>query len=223
MGIVVGAAGGAGCVATTGPGSRGQSLADHKGNVSLVFTNASPAKMCALRMTFEDDKDFGDNWLPAEGLASGKSITFKVQPGKYKATWNTCKPAGSEQPYYAGTLTQELAFEVGDATQLFAYVADTVAPTSRAAPVDFHKLVKFAGQTVGGRAIEDQIAAAPAPAVPNELAVKDGKKPARSSMSEFVDRKPARKGTAVSKRAPIKASLKRSHDVATESVGYGTR
>lgn len=225
-GLVAGVvAGSLGCGAMTGPGSRGQTLDQHRGSIALVFANASPQKMCALRMAFDEAESFGDNWLPAEGLPTGKSITFHVKPGTYKATWNTCLPRTDAEPYYAGTLTQELAFEVGEATQLFAFVADTVAPTSRAAPEDFHTLVKFAGQRVGGRSTP-QVASTPAPTVPNELTTA-ADPPKRTSMREFVDRdakrRSTRKGTPVSKRTAGKASLQRQHDLSSASVGYKVR
>jgi hypothetical protein len=34
-----------------------------------------------------------------------------MKPGKYKATWNTCKTAVAK-PYYAGTLFREHAFQI---------------------------------------------------------------------------------------------------------------
>src|SRR5688500_481376 len=87
-----------GCAAGAG-GARGSTHAQHAGSVQVIFTNATPDKMCDLHMSFEDQKDMGDNWLPEEGLASGKSVEFKVKPGKYQATWATCK--NGDKPYYA--------------------------------------------------------------------------------------------------------------------------
>src|SRR5262245_49878965 len=130
-------------------GAGGETRAKYSGGVPLVFTNATPQTMCELHMSFEVDPKFGDNWLPRGGLPSGQSIELKVQPGKYKATWNTCKKA-SDKLYYAGTLIGETAFFVNDQTQLFTYVADNVAPTKRAPPRDFFTMVKFSGQPICG-------------------------------------------------------------------------
>jgi hypothetical protein len=135
-----------GCVSAAAREPRGATKLEMAGNVSLVFTNASPDPVCELSIAPDSRDDYGDNWLPPEGLASGKSADFKVKPGKYKAVWSTCR--APNKPYYAGTMWREMAVDVADATQLFAYVASNVAPTSRAAPRDFHKLVRFAGQAI---------------------------------------------------------------------------
>jgi hypothetical protein len=128
--------------------SRGATRKQYAGDLQLVFTNASPAQMCELRMSFDDTDAFGDNWLPKGGLASGKSIDFHVQPGKYKAMWSTCKDEPSSG-FFAATLIQEMAITVDQETQLFAYVADTVAPTKRAAVLSRdYRIVRFQGQAI---------------------------------------------------------------------------
>ncbi|MCW5805682.1 MAG: hypothetical protein KIT31_25150 [Deltaproteobacteria bacterium] len=134
-----------GCVSAV-QAPRGGTMREMAGGVSLVFTNASPEAMCELSLAPDDRDDYGDNWLPAGGLPSGKSADFKVKPGRYKAMWTTCR--APNKPYYAGTLWRETSVEVTDATQLFAYVASNISPTSRAAPRDFHKLVRFTGQAI---------------------------------------------------------------------------
>src|SRR5688572_4437775 len=134
MALLVGCAGGAG-------GSRGVTHREHLGSIQVVFTNATPDRMCELRMSFEDQKQMGDNWLPEDGLPSGKSIEFKVRHGTYQATWATCKDG--DKPYHAGTLIGELAIGIDQQTQLFAYTADVVVPTKRAAVLTRdYKIVK---------------------------------------------------------------------------------
>src|SRR4051812_41582373 len=99
-----------GCAGSLGHESRGVTRSQLAGPTSLVFTNATSATMCSLRIQQEGSKQYGDNWLPAGGLPSGKSIDLKVKPGTYMATWNTCKH--SHQPYFAATLTGENAFSI---------------------------------------------------------------------------------------------------------------
>jgi hypothetical protein len=210
--------------------SRGVTRGELAGKLDLVFTNASPATMCGLHMSYDDNGQFGDNWLPAGGLPTGKSIAFKVKPGRYKATWNTCKPVGAKA-YYAATLTQETAFMVTEATQLFAFVADTVAPTQRAAMLDFHKLVKFSGQPIEPLGARTAIAAiSPTPAAPPVAAPEPVvEEPApvlpKVDLSAFIDQKLVRqlKAKQKGKRVTAKASLKRAHDITTARVGYMER
>jgi hypothetical protein len=206
-----------GCGAYATHDSRGITAKEYAGTTAIVFTNASPDPMCGLFMTQDGNGKYGDNWLPGQ-LPTGKSVEFKIKPGKYKATWNTCKQG--EKPYYAGTLTHDTSFELKEATQLFAFVADTVAPTQRAAPKDFHKLVKFPGQEVGGN---PQLASRPAPAVPTEPAEEQPKTSPKAApkadMGAFIDYKAARKNMAGKHMKP-KASLKRAHDVSSARVGY---
>jgi len=194
----------------------GETRAKYHGGVPLVFTNATPQTMCELHMSFDIDPKFGDNWLAKGGLASGQSIEFKVQPGKYKATWNTCKKA-SDARYYAGTLIGETGFFVNEQTQLFTYVADNVAPTKRAAPRDYFTMVKFSGQPIGG---PPEIAAPPPVVVaPDHVAKADPKKPATDKLDtrDLIDRK-----ARVSKKK-IKPSLGRGHDLADSKVMYRQR
>ena len=209
-----------GCGSMMPTESRGVMRKQLAGTSSVVFTNASPDKMCGLYMSNDRNGKFGDNWLPREGLASGKSIEVKVKPGKYQATWNTCKTIG--KPYFAATLTQETAFAVGEPTQLFAFVADTVAPTKRAAVRDFHKMIKFQGQAIGPYNAQQQhvvlVASPAAPAEPEVEAVVT-----RVDLSAFCEKQPARKTTATASKGPIKASLKRTHDITSDRVGYAER
>jgi hypothetical protein len=100
-------------------------------------------------MAYDEKRDMGDNWLPEGGLPSGKSVEFKIRPGKYQATWSTCRDG--DATYYAGTLIADTSIEVdGQQTQLFAYIADNVAPTKRAPVLTRdYKIVKFSGQPIG--------------------------------------------------------------------------
>jgi hypothetical protein len=211
-----------GCSTFLAHESRGKTRKEHAGNMTLVFTNATSQPMCGLHIAFDHSDVFGDNWLPREGLPSGKSIELQVKPGKYKATWNTCKQG--TQPYFAGTLTAETSFNVSEATQLFAFVADKVAPTKRALPRDFHKLVKFAGQEIAplGAQPASTIAEAPneKPAATPETAAPA---PAKVDMSAFIDHQAARKNMASKTAVKPKASLKRVHDVVNAKAGYVQR
>ena len=85
-------------------------------------------------MSSDAQPDYGDNWLPERGLASGASLKLNVRPGTYKAMWSTC-PTGAKDGYYAATLWHETAVEISDNyTQLYAYVAehaDWSAPVTR--------------------------------------------------------------------------------------------
>jgi hypothetical protein len=210
------------CAAGAG-GSRGVTHREHMGSVQVIFTNATPERMCELHMTFDEQRDMGDNWLPAGGLASGKSAEFRIKPGTYQATWSTCKDG--DKPYYAGTLIGDTSIDVGQQTQLFTYVADTVAPTKRAPVMGRdYQVVKFSGQAIGA------IAAAPAAkrdafaAVERELG--RGKAPLAAEPAKFepfsakdmIDPKAKKK-----KRAAVRPSLDRKHDVAASNVRYRTR
>lgn len=203
-----------GCASMMSDDARFETRNQHAGTVPLAFTNASPDRMCGLYMTQEGGK-FGDNWLPVEGLPVGKSLEVKVKPGKYRATWNTCKQGS--KPQYAGTLTMETSFDVKDQTQLFAYVADTVAPTKRAAPRDFYKMIKFPGQEVGLQVAQQQETSEPAPE-PAKMQKPD--KADKPDMGAFIDYKAAYKNTHGKVLKPAKASLKRTHDVSSARVGY---
>jgi hypothetical protein len=218
--VIAGAA--AGCQTSTGgPGARGATMREYAGSISVVFSNATPDTMCNLQMSFEDADKFGDNWLPAGGVPSGKSIEFKVEPGKYKATWNTCK--NGDKPYYAATLTGELAMEIKEDAQLLAYIADTVAPTKRAALVDFHAMVKFQGQAIDpnpGRVQPVERVAPSTEAVAKEEAPVEPAKPTFDA--SYIDT-PKAKGKTATKKKTVKPSLSREHDVTRQAVRMKSR
>src|SRR5215203_4397360 len=71
--------------------SHGATAKQYAGTVDVVMVNATPEKMCGLYMSYDNDVEYGDNWLPESGLPVGKSVAFKVKPGTYKAKWNSCK------------------------------------------------------------------------------------------------------------------------------------
>lgn len=220
-----------GCAAGAG-GPRGVTYAEHRGHVPLVVTNATPQRMCELHMSFEDQTSMGDNWLSDNGLATGKSLEFKVKPGKYQATWNTCKD-GEKKHYFAGTLIGDTGIEVGQQTQLFIYVADTVAPTKRAAVLSRdYKIVHFTGQPVGPidrsapaatpkvdafAKVEAQLARGKNAAPPAKKA--DEPKFEAFSAKDLVDPKVKRSA----KRTKMKPALSRKHDIAQAAVKYRTR
>jgi hypothetical protein len=138
-----------GCVSATGSSEgRGTTRARYAGAVPVTFTNATPARMCGLYMTEDAEDDYGDNWLPEAGLPTGGSLELRMKPGKYKARWDTC-PERAGKPFYAATLWRESAVVVQRETQLYAFIADAVAPTKRA-PVKGrdHNIVRFPGQPV---------------------------------------------------------------------------
>jgi len=191
-------------------GSRGVTRAEYRGGVKVMFTNASPVTMCELRMSSDAQPEYGDNWLPERGVASGSSIELHVAPGTYKAMWSTC-PSGKDG-YYAATLWHETAVAISGDVQLYAYVADGVAPTKHAAllGVDY-TVVRFEGQAIGpiARAIQHpeaqpEVADAPSPA-------------AKLNAAAFVD------PVAAKQRHHVRPSLSRSHDVANDSVAYHAR
>ncbi len=195
-----------------GTTNHGVTRAELAGTASVVFTNATPEPICNMQIQHDGARAFGDNWLPAE-LPSGSSIDLRVQPGTYMATWNTCKRDG--KPYHAGTLVGQNAFTVKDGkdmVQLFAYVADTVAPTKRAAPRDFHTMVKFPGQICDG-----QVAAIDSTSRPKEQKTVAAADP--HDMSEFIDTK----ATKTKRKTPMKASLDRKHDLGDRRVGFAVR
>lgn len=218
------------CAAGAG-GSRGVTHREHMGTVQVIFTNATPERMCELHMTFDEQRDMGDNWLPAGGLASGKSAEFRVKAGKYQATWSTCKDG--DKPYYAGTLIGDTSIDVGQQTQLFTYVADTVAPTKRAPVLGRdYQVVKFSGQPVGAIAQtspavqRDRFAA-----VERELGRGNATlaaEPAKFvpfSAKDMIDpkEKAAKAKTKKSKRAAVRPSLDRKRDVASSAPSYRAR
>lgn len=206
-------------------GSRGLTRAEYQGGLKVVFTNASPVKMCELRMSSDAQPDYGDNWLPAGGVASGESIQFRVRPGTYKAMWSTC-PTGSKDGYYAATLWHDTAVEVSGDVQLYAYVAETLAPTKRAPlrGVDY-TVVRFQGQAIGpiadatahpGRQ-QPEVAAAPAHPVSDEARPR-----ATFGAAAFVDPAAARKSRSA--KYVKRASLRRTHDLTgDDSIAYHSR
>jgi hypothetical protein len=208
------AASAAGCMAEVGAGTHGVTAQQYAGSVSVVFTNATPATMCNLSMTEDGDKAYGDNWLPGK-LESGKSIELKVRPGRYKATWNTC--SHGDAPYFAGTLFRERAFDVKDATQLFAYIPDGVAPTKRAAVAAYHAMVRFEGQVI--TTTTGQVAEAPeVVAKPAVVAAVQPKDDGKFDAKDFVDAK------AAAKKPKMRPSLVRKHDMANDAqVSYKAR
>jgi hypothetical protein len=214
---------GCGSTMSTGGGAR-----EYSGELALVFTNASPDALCRLHMSAADADGYGDNWLPAQGLPSGKSIEFRVKRGTYKARWESCiKDKGI--PRLAATLTRDAAFTIDQETQLYAYIADTVSPTSRAAMLDrTYKKVRFQGQSVGPSA--QASAQTPEPAPEPDIGpgsgpatkpgpTKPGKpQTANASFDGFVDRS-ARKPKGKASKGPA-PSLRRTHDLANSRAGY---
>jgi hypothetical protein len=139
-----------GCVSSSlSSEAQGTTRARYAGAVPVMFTNATPARMCGLYMTDDREDDYGDNWLPEAGVPSGGSVQFRIRPGKYKARWDTCRETPT-RPYFAATLWREAAVNVGQReTQLYAYVADSVAPTKRARAMGRdHNVVRFPGQPI---------------------------------------------------------------------------
>src|SRR5690349_8472554 len=93
----------AGCM--TAAESHGTTAKQYQGTVDVVIVNATPEKMCGLYMSYDNEADYGDNWLPAQGLEVGKSMQFKVKAGTYKAKWNSCKDmADAPTANYSATL-----------------------------------------------------------------------------------------------------------------------
>ncbi|MGE0548768.1 MAG: hypothetical protein AB7O24_11975 [Kofleriaceae bacterium] len=215
--------------ASTSASMRGATYREHGGPVQVVFTNATAEAMCGFYMSFKDADQYGDNWLPEAGLSSGKSIEFRVKPGTYKARWESCSATGGI-PHFAATLSHDSAFAIDQETQLFAYVADKVAPTKRAPILDrTYKKVTFQGQAI--EPIESSSrsstahrvsTSAPEPAVEQ---ISESPSPAPSaSFDSFVD--PSAKRAAKAKQAKRKAvrpSLRRSHDLASSRVDYRVR
>jgi hypothetical protein len=126
--------------------SHGVTATQYRGTVPLVFTNALPEKVCGLYISSDSDAEYGDNWIPEGGLATGKSVEFRVKPGTYKARWASCKDAHNAPTVsYSACLVHETALEIDEPTQLFAFVSDGTPPTRRAAPRPHMRLVRFVG------------------------------------------------------------------------------
>lgn len=234
-----------GCSIATMGATRGETEREYRGSVPLVFTNATPDRMCGLYMSFDDEDDYGDNWLPASGVASGKSVEFKVRQGKYKARWDTCRSGDKAKPYFAATMFREMSFKVAEPTQLFAYVASAMAPTKLAPPRWDMKMVRAQGQPIdqdpavytkryAGTTPVRKTREASAPAVTRYLCrfcvhgipsgIETGfSEPLvevnRFDMSAFVEKK-ALVGKPGDKRDKIKPSLRRNHDVAQARANY---
>ena len=199
--------------------SHGVTRAEYRGGVHVVFTNASPVKMCELRMSSDAQPDYGDNWLPDGGLASGASLKLNVRPGTYKAMWSTC-PTGSKDGYYAATLWHDTAVELSNDTQLYAYVAEKLAPTKRAPllGVDY-TVVRIQGQAIGPIAV----ATAHPDASPDAdaTAVDHPQPVAKFGAAAFID--PAATKKSHRARTATRPSLRRTRDVGTDSVAYRSR
>lgn len=134
----------AGCVSYTE--SHGVTAKEYRGTVAMVFTNATPEKVCGLYLSDDKAPEYGDNWLPVAGLATGKSVEFQVKPGTYKARWASCKDAHDAPTVaYSACLVDETAIDIEVPTQLFAFVSDGTPPTKRATPRRDMQLVRFGG------------------------------------------------------------------------------
>ncbi len=136
----------AGCISTTE--SHGVTARQYAGTVPVVFINATPERLCGLYLSYDNEPEYGDNWLPVDGLPVGQSLELQVKDGTYKAKWNTCKDVrdvGSVN--YSATLVAGTAFPITEPLQLYAFVSDGTPPTKRAVPRPRLKLVKFIGQT----------------------------------------------------------------------------
>jgi hypothetical protein len=180
-----------GCSTAASQRPHGETLRAYAGGIPLVFTNATPDKMCGLYMSDDGDMDYGDNWLDARGLPSGVSVEMHVKPGTYKARWETCPKKGS-LPTFAATLWREMAFEVDHETQLYAYVADSVPPTKRAAVLGRdHVKVMFQGQAVAPIGSQQ----APVMIAKKETVAPPPPVPAKARFADVIE-KPAKKRSA---------------------------
>src|SRR5687767_6805674 len=95
--------------------SHGTTAKQYSGVISVTFINATPERLCGLYLSFENEREYGDNWLPPDGLPVGKSIDLKVKAGTYKAKWNTCKDARDRPTIsYAATLVGGTAFLIDE-------------------------------------------------------------------------------------------------------------
>jgi hypothetical protein len=93
-----------------------------------------------------------------------------------------------------------------------------VAPTSRAAPRDFHKLIRFAGQAIGpltGRVAEAEI--------PEPVQAQPEAAPEKLDARDWIDRKEASRKRTTRTKKPATASLRRSHDIADAKVNFTAR
>lgn len=221
--------------------TRGTTRARYAGAVPVMFTNATPDRMCGFYMADDAEVEYGDNWLSEEGVPSGGSVTFRVAPGKYKARWDTCQ-GGASRPYFAATLWRESAVTVQRETQLYAYVADAVAPTKRAQAMGRdYQVVRFPGQAIDPapqprpRPQADEVAQRAANEPPQiagyigrvplsaelvaELAAEPEVPGEKLDAREFIDGK-ARVGGPKAKPKP---SLNRKHDLSSSAIEYRKR
>ena len=128
--------------------SHGTTAKEYRGGIPVTFINATPEKLCGLYISYDNDPEYGDNWLPVDGLPVGQSVDFKIKMGTYKARWNNCHDARDMPTVsYAATLVGETAIFLDQPVQLYAFVSDGVPPTKRAVPKRNLKMVKFIGQT----------------------------------------------------------------------------
>lgn len=136
----------AGCISNVE--SRGVTAKEYAGTVPVVIINATPETLCGLYISYDNEPEYGDNWLPADGLPVGESLELKVKEGTYKAKWNTCKDVRDVGAVsYAATLVGGTAFPINEPLQLYAFVSDGTPPTKRAVPRPRMKMIKFIGQT----------------------------------------------------------------------------
>jgi hypothetical protein len=128
--------------------SHGTTAKEYRGGVPVTFINATPEKLCGLYISYDNDPEYGDNWLPVDGLPVGQSVDFKIKEGTYKARWNNCHDARDMPTVsYAATLVGETAIFLDQPVQLYAFVSDGTPPTKHAVPKRNLKMVKFIGQT----------------------------------------------------------------------------
>lgn len=135
-----------GCISSTE--SRGVTAKEYSGSLPVTFINATPERVCGLYISYDNEQEYGDNWLPDGGIAVGQSIDLKIKEGTYKAKWNTCKDVRDVGAVnYSATLVAGTAIPITEPLQLYAFVSDGTPPTKRAVPRPRLKLVKFIGQT----------------------------------------------------------------------------
>jgi hypothetical protein len=136
----------AGCISNAE--SHGTTAKEYAGTIPVVFINATPERLCGLYISYDNEPDYGDNWLPEGGLPIGQSLELQVKDGTYKAKWNTCKDVrdvGSVN--YSATLVGGTAIPITEPLQLYAFVSDGTPPTKRGVPRPHLKMVKFIGMT----------------------------------------------------------------------------
>ncbi len=139
----------AGCYSTAE--THGETAREYGGAVPVMFTNASPNKLCSFYLSSDKEEAYGDNWLPEAGLPTGGSVEFMIKPGTYKGKWSSCQDAKDIKTEklvatYAATRVHQTAIEVKQATQLFAFVPGE-PPTRFASVKPHYKLEKFEGHT----------------------------------------------------------------------------